>query len=76
MALKKLRMVCAYGDKTLAEWDTQTVSPERLAEIENEFNDKMQRGYFAANISDKRDVLIHEFDPNADILLIPRVQGG
>ena len=26
MALKKLRMICAGGDKTLAEWDTQTVS--------------------------------------------------
>ena len=76
MAMKKLRMICAGGDKTLAEWDTQTVSPQRLAEIEKEFNEKMAQGWFAADISDKRDVLIREFDPNAEILLIPRVQGG
>ena len=25
MALKKLRMICAGGDKPLAEWDTETV---------------------------------------------------
>jgi len=33
-------------------------------------------GWFAADISDKRNVLIREFDPNADILLIPKMQGG
>ena len=36
----------------------------------------MAQGWFAADISDKRDVLIREFDPDAEILLIPRVQGG
>ena len=76
MALKKLRMICAGGDKTLAEWDTETVTPQRLAEIEKEFNEKMAQGWFAADISDKRDVLIREFNPKAEILLIPRVQGG
>ena len=76
MALKKLRMICAAGDKTLAEWDTATVSPQRLEEIEKEFNEKMAQGWFAADISEKRDVLIRQFDPNAEILLIPRVQGG
>jgi len=76
MALKKLRMICAGGDKTLAEWDTDTVSTQRLAEIETEFKEKMAQGWFAADISEKRDVLIREFDPNAEILLIPRVQGG
>src|SRR3989338_3633638 len=76
MALRKLRMICAGGDKTLAEWDTETVTAERLAEIEKEFKNKMTKGWFAADITDKRDVLIKEFDPNAEILLIPRVQGG
>jgi len=76
MATKKLRMICAGGDKVLAEWDTTNVTPQRLAEIEKEFNDKMAQGWFAADISDKRDVLIREFDPKAEILLIPRVQGG
>jgi len=68
-------MICAAGDKVLAEWDT-TTSPERLKEIEAEFNEKMRQGYFAADIKDKRDVLIREFDPDAEILLIPRVVGG
>jgi hypothetical protein len=76
MALRKLRMVCAGGDETLAEWDTETVTPERLAEIEKEFTDKIAQGWFAADISEKRDRLIQEFDPNAEIILIPRVQGG
>ncbi len=82
MALKKMRMICAGGDKTLAEWDTETVSSGRLVEIEKEFNDKMARGFFAADITVKDPKtgadgqLIREFDPNADILLIPRVQGG
>jgi hypothetical protein len=76
MALKKLRMICAGGDKTLAEWDTDSVTQQRLAEIEKEFNEKVAQGWFAADISEKRDVLIREFDPNAEILLIPRVQGG
>ena len=51
MALKKLRMICAGGDKTLAEWDTDTVSAQRLAEIETEFKEKMAQGWFAADIS-------------------------
>ena len=76
MALKTLRMICASGDETLAEWDTETVSPHRLAEIEKEFNEKITQGWFAADISEKRDVLIRDFDPNAEILLIPRVLGG
>src|SRR5262245_19520376 len=76
MALRRLRMICAGGDKTLAEWETETVTQQRLADIEKEFNEKVAQGWFAADISEKRDVLIREFDPNAEILLIPRVQGG
>lgn len=76
MAIRRIRMICAGGDKTLAEWDTDTVSPQRLAEIETEFKKKMAQGWFAADITGKRDVLIQDFNPKADILLIPRVQGG
>ena len=76
MAVKQLRMMCSSGDKILAEWDTDTVSPDRLTEIEEEFNEKVRQGWFAADISEKRDVLIKKFDPEAEILLIPRVQGG
>ncbi len=75
----RLRMICAGGDKTLAEW-TETTSPERLKEIETEFNEKMAQGWFAADIThcaeNEDGVLIREFNPSAEILLIPRVQGG
>lgn len=76
MALRKLRMICAGGDKILAEWDSETTAPERLEEIQKEFDEKIAQGWFAADISDKRDVLIRAFDPNAEILLVPKVQGG
>ena len=76
MAQKTIRMLCAGGDRILAEWDTETVAPERLNEIETEFNERIALGWFAADISEKRNVLIERFDPNAEILLIPRVQGG
>ena len=69
-------MICSQGDKVIAEWDTETVSPERLAEIETEFKERMAAGWFAVDINEKRDQLIRQFDPNAEILLIPRVQGG
>jgi hypothetical protein len=69
-------MICNQGDKVVAEWDTETVSSERLNEIETEFKEKMAAGWFAVDINDKRNQLIREFDPNAEILLIPRVHGG
>ena len=37
---------------------------------------KIALGWFAADISDKRSTLIDHFDPESEILLIPRVQGG
>jgi hypothetical protein len=76
MALRKIRMICALGDKVLREWDTEKVSPERLAEIEAEFKAKVAQGFFAADITDGRNVLVTKFDPNADTLLIPPVKGG
>jgi hypothetical protein len=69
-------MICAFGDKTLKEWDTEKLNPEQLREIETEFNSRMQQGFFAADITDGRNVLIKQFDPNADTLLIPAVKGG
>jgi len=76
MALRKLRMICPAGDDVIAEWDTEASTPERLAEIEKEFNNRVANGWFAADISKNRGVLIQQFDPDAEILLIPRVQGG
>ena len=76
MAIRKIRVLCPDGDKTLAQWDTQTITPEQLQQIESEFNAKMRQGFFAADVTDGRNLLIKKFDPNADTLLIPRVQGG
>ena len=72
--MKALRMISPRGDDTLAVWDETTITPERLQEIQREFDDKMARGYFAANIDTME--ITKEFDPNANTLLIPRVQGG
>jgi len=76
MTLRKLRVMCAGGDETVAEWDTETVTPERLAEIEQEFNQRIAEGWFAADISTEEATLIQAFRADADILLIPKVQGG
>ena len=74
--IRTMRMLCSEGDKIVRKWNTKTVSAARLAEIEREFNEKMAEGWFAVDINEKRNQLIREFDPDADILLIPRVQGG
>jgi hypothetical protein len=76
MALRKMRVLCAGGDKTLAEWDTQTISQEQLDAIEAEFNAKMRQGFLAADVTEGRNVLIKKFNREAETLLIPRVQGG
>lgn len=76
MALKSMMKMSSAGHETVCEWDTETVTPDRLQEIEREFQQRLKEGWFAADVTDKRDVIIHEFYPTADILLIPRVQGG
>jgi hypothetical protein len=76
MALRKLRVLCQDGDRTLAEWDTRTITPDELHQIELEFEAKMRQGFFAADVTDGRNQLIKKFDRNANILLFPRVQGG
>ena len=40
-------MLCSAGDKVIAEWDTDTIDPDRLTEIETEFKEKMAAGWFA-----------------------------
>ena len=76
MALRRLRMLSAAGDETLAKWDTDTISPQRLQEIEAEFHAKMQQGFFAVDITNGRNKFIKKFDPNAETLLFPAVRGG
>ena len=79
MSHRSLRMISCGGDSTLAEWDTETVSQERLQEIELEYNRLVHgKGMTPADITDKKDELRPggAFDPNADTLLIPRMMGG
>lgn len=76
MALRRMRYLSAAGDTQIAEYDVEVISDERLREIEKEFNDRVAKGWIAADITDRRDVLIKEFDPSADILFIPGVHGG
>ena len=76
MALRNVRVIGPDGDKTLAEWDTETISQKQLDDIETQFNQKMRQGFFAADVTEGRNVLINKFDPKANILLIPRVRGG
>ena len=71
-----LRKLSSGGDTEVARWDPQTVTPERLAEIEAEFQALQKRGYFAVNVTNGKDMLVDAFNPNADLLMIPRVQGG
>lgn len=72
--IRKMRCMSGAGDHTVTEWDTETLTAERLTELETEFNQRMKDGYFAANL--QTETLVKEFDPNADTLFIPRMQGG
>lgn len=76
MALKTMRIMGIDGDKIMAKWDTETVSSDLLAQIEAEFKEKIAEGYFAVDITDKRNKFINKFNSNADILLMPSVKGG
>ncbi len=64
------------GDEMVAEYAPGVTSPERLDEIEAEFNAMMAKGYSAFNITDKENEQIRAFDPAVDILMVPVIQGG
>ena len=70
----KLRRMSGHGDELLAEWEVETATPARLAEIEAEFKSLMARGYFAADLATNE--LIKEFKADTSILMIPHMQGG
>jgi hypothetical protein len=72
--LRYLRRMSSGGDTTLYRWNPETVTEDELQKIEAEYQKWVKQGWFAANLMD--NTLIREFDPQADILLIPRVQGG
>ncbi len=74
--MRTLRKISYKGDEAVAEWDPKTVSIARLAEIEAEFQALQADGYFAADLTDGKNTLVDRFNPNADILMIPRVAGG
>lgn len=74
--LRTMVKMSGKGDEVVAEYDTETITPERLAEIEAEFDAMTAKGFFAADVTDKKNEFIKKFDPEADILMIPQVQGG
>ncbi len=71
--MKMMRKLSGKGDEVVAEWDT-TTAPEKMQEIGDEFNKLMKSGFFAADL--RNSEVIHEFNPEADILIIPRMVGG
>ncbi len=71
--LRVMRKMSGKGDEQVAEWN-ETATPEDLEKIEKEFNELTSKGFFAADI--EKGELIDKFDPNANILMIPRMQGG
>ncbi len=73
---RSIRKLCAGGDAAVCEWDTETVTKERLEMIETEFRQMIVRGHTAFDITDKRDSQIREFNPDADTLMVPRMVGG
>ena len=78
MARHFIRRLSSEGDSPVAEWDTTTVTRDRLEEIEIEYNQLMAAGATPADITDTRNELKPgaKFDPNADTLMIPRMTGG
>jgi hypothetical protein len=69
-----IRKCSGRGDEVVAEWDTDTISAEKLAEIEAEFNAKVAQGWLAGDL--KTSEIGKVFNPNADTLMIPPIQGG
>ena len=78
MALRTLRKMSPAGDTIVADWNTETVSPERLKAIEKEYNKLIALGYTPVDITDKKDEIVtgRAFNPEADTLMLPRLQGG
>ncbi len=68
-----MRKMSAKGDECVAEWN-ETATPAELEKIEKEFNELTAKGYWAADI-DKNEI-IHTFNPEANILMLPRLMGG
>ena len=56
----------------------ETVSPKRLKLIEQEYNKLVALGYTPVDITDKKDEIVtgRAFNPEADTLMLPRLQGG
>lgn len=74
--LRTMVKMSGKGDEKVAEYDVETRSPDQLQEIETEFNAMIAKGYSAFNITDKENEQMRAFDPNADILMVPCIQGG
>ena len=57
--------------------DFGTADPVGLAEAEERFKELTGSGFMAAAVKpDGSHEIVHEFDPSADTLFIPALQGG
>ena len=76
-ALRRMVKTTQLGrSEQIAEWDVRTVGQRQLKSLTSTFNRILESGYFAADVHNRRDVLITEFDPRADIVFMPRISGG
>lgn len=73
---RQLRKMSGKGDELVCEYDSAVDSKAKLKDIEDEFSKLQKSGYFAADITDGKNELIRQFDPEADILMIPAMRGG
>lgn len=65
------------GHEVVAEWEVESVSGERLTEIEREFNQLIKQGYIPADVSVKgEEVIVDEFKAESEYVMIPRIAGG
>lgn len=74
---RSIRRLSSGGDTVVRQWDTETVSEETLKEIQRDYEKLVGDGHTPFDVTDKKDELQRGgFDPKADTLMIPRMQGG
>ena len=69
----KITKMSGKGDEMVAEWN-ETTAPDRLGEIEKEFNAMMAKGYHMADLATNE--IVKAFKPDTDYLAFPAMAGG
>lgn len=85
--VRMLRRLDSNGDTVLAEYDVEAkkstiggqeggLGKNEIAQLEALFKLEVGRGHVAFDVTDQKNEQIRKFDPEADILLVPMLQGG